>query len=433
MPHHDPHFASVTYHPASAARVHLEPTLTRDGTLDGAWWPRSVDLRRELPILIRALEAELGPILRVRVDLSAWGDVPAHLVIDGRFVRVSGFSGPSDTIRIIRGNQDGFMLLVIPPHTTGPTATAAMSTAARTGNTLSATEILTRCRPSVPGTVIRPYREADQPAVLALIEADRLPGQPVCTPELLDAALSGTSVHDPVPWAGLDHPTTQVMADPDGLVVGVVSYTVRHGDGAGLLLWLHGREIVAVVETLVGHALHALDRHETVYAFMSALGLGLAALPTERRPVTRKVLEHAGFTGRNSWRYLRRARPAPEPAAACPLLDVVSSTSPPGWWLKARNDDLAAEVVAQAPVGGTGVLWWFGADPAHADQALEREMLRQSVCLLHEHGAAETVLYAHGDPTTREPAGAVFEAAGFEEIDRLVSYALLATTDEEPC
>lgn len=429
MSHHDPQPAPIRYRPA---RVHLEPTLTRDGALDGAWWPRSTDLRRELPALIRALESELGPIMRVRLDLSAWADVPAHLVIDGRFVRVSGFSGASDTIRIIRGNQDGYLLLVIPPHTSGPTATAAMRTAARTGNTLSATGILMRCRSSVPGTVMRPYRNTDQPAVLALIEADRLPGQPVCVPEVLEAALTGTSAHDPVPWAGLDRPTTQVLADEDGLVVGVVSYTLRRGDGAGLLLWLHGREVVAVVETLVGHTLRALGRQETLHAFMSAVGLGLAALPSERRPVTRKILEHAGFTGRNSWRYLRRVRPAPEPAGACPLLDVVSSTSPPGWWLKAREDDLAAEVVAQAPVGGTGVLWWFGADPAHTDQSLEQAMLRQGVALLHEHGAAETILYADGDPACRQPAGAMFEAAGFEEIDHLVSYALPVTTPDEP-
>src|SRR5690242_8738126 len=62
MPNHHPPVTPLALHPA---RVFLEPTLTRDGTLDGAWWPHSTDLQRELPALIRILQDRLGPILRV--------------------------------------------------------------------------------------------------------------------------------------------------------------------------------------------------------------------------------------------------------------------------------------------------------------------------------------------------------------------------------
>lgn len=151
MPNHDLQSTPLVFRPA---RAFLEPTLTRDGTLDGAWWPRSTNLHRELPALVGAVQARLGPILRVRVELTAWDGVPAHLMIDGRFLRVSGFSGTAGTVRLIRGNQDGFLLMVIPPGTPMPAATAAMRTAARTGNALSAAEILAGCRAPTPGRAV---------------------------------------------------------------------------------------------------------------------------------------------------------------------------------------------------------------------------------------------------------------------------------------
>ncbi|GAA2208893.1 hypothetical protein GCM10009850_043510 [Nonomuraea monospora] len=418
MPNRHPPATPTTLHPA---RVFLEPTLTRDGTLDGAWWPHSNDLPRELRALVRVLEDRLGPILRVRLDTTAWEEVPAHLLIDGRFVRISGLPATPNTIRVIRGSQDGFMLLVIPPHTAGPIAAAAMRTAARTGNTLSADEILDSVRPlpslSPPGTRTRRYRDGDREAVLALVDADRLPGQPPCTPRMLDEAVAGTS--HPGPWSGLEPPTTDVLTAADGHVTGVVAYAAHRDHGAGQLLWLHGHEMLDVVEALVLHTLHRLGGGGLVHAFTAAPCLGVAGLPTARRPVTRKVLEHAGFAARNSWRCLRRTAPAASRVPARSRVEVLTSTTPPGWWLKSRDDDASAELVVQQPGDGLGVLWWFGAAAGHADEELERELLSRADALLHDHGAKQTILYAAGDP---EPSWALFGAAGFEEIDHLVSF-----------
>jgi hypothetical protein len=421
MPIHDLHPAPIALRPA---RVFLEPTLARDGTLDGAWWPRTTDLHRELPALVTILENQLGPIMRVRLNLAAWDDTPAHLLVRGRFLRVSGFTGTANTIRVIRGDQDGYLLLVVPPDTAAPAATAAMRTAARTGNTLSASEILAHCRAPAhipaPTMRMRPCRPADQQAVLALVEADRLPGQPECTPGILEQAMAGTSRREPVLWSDLERPRTDVLVDQEDHIMGVISYAAHQTEDSGEILWLHGQEIPDIVEALVAHALLELSGGKVMHAFTAALGLGLPALPTGRRPVTRKVLEHAGFSGRNSWRYLRRTKPC-DHAADCPPVEVVDSQSPPGWWLKAKDDDSSAEVVAQEPVNGLGVLWWFSAGPRHADEALERALLQQADLLLREHGAAETILYAAADPASGKP-GWAFEDAGFTEIDHLVSY-----------
>ncbi|MFE1553753.1 DUF5994 family protein, partial [Streptomyces sp. NPDC058734] len=51
-----------------AALLRLETTQSRQGLLDGAWWPRSRDVTIELPALITALTAHLGPITRVGLD-----------------------------------------------------------------------------------------------------------------------------------------------------------------------------------------------------------------------------------------------------------------------------------------------------------------------------------------------------------------------------
>lgn len=407
------------------ARVFLEPTLTRDGTLDGAWWPCSTDLSRELSALVNILQDRLGPVLRVRLDLTSWDDVPAHLLIDGRFLRVSGLPATSDVIHVILDDQDGFLLLVIPPDTSAPIATAAMATAARTGNTLSASEILAYCRSPVYRSLrIRPYRASDREAVLSLADADRLPGQLVCTPATLDEALAGTSHRDPAPWARFQHPRTDVLMDADGQVAGAVSYATHRHHNTGQILWLHGQEVLDVVETLVDHTLRALGGRKAIDAFTSVPGLGLGALPTGRRPVTAKVLEHAGFAGRASWRYLRRSAPPEIDTAAHLQVEVVSSTTPPGWWLKAHGDGCSAELVVEEPVNGHGVVWWFGGDTRHTDVLLERALLREVGTILGEHGASETILYAAGDP---EPDQTLFAAAGYTEIDRLVSYTRQAT------
>src|SRR4051812_35019694 len=53
----------------NGARLELKPNFPRTGFVDGGWWPRSRDLRAELPDLIASLSAQLGgrvgPILRI--------------------------------------------------------------------------------------------------------------------------------------------------------------------------------------------------------------------------------------------------------------------------------------------------------------------------------------------------------------------------------
>ncbi|KQX52107.1 MULTISPECIES: DUF5994 family protein [unclassified Streptomyces] len=124
------------------ALLRLQTTHSREGVLDGAWWPRSRDVAAELPALIRVLTAHLGPITRVGLDADAWGEVPTRLVIDARVVHLDSFPVGDDTVLITRGDNDHFALLVVPPHTTADAAREAMARAVDADNATQAAEIL---------------------------------------------------------------------------------------------------------------------------------------------------------------------------------------------------------------------------------------------------------------------------------------------------
>ncbi|MFJ6483836.1 MULTISPECIES: DUF5994 family protein [unclassified Streptomyces] len=130
-----------------AALLRLETTRSRQGLLDGAWWPRSRDVTIELPALITALTAHLGPITRVGLDTSAWQDVPTRLVIDGQVVHLDADPVGDDTVLVTRGHNDHFALLVVPPDTTADAAREAMARAVRADNITQATQILIATTP----------------------------------------------------------------------------------------------------------------------------------------------------------------------------------------------------------------------------------------------------------------------------------------------
>ncbi|WP_424215021.1 DUF5994 family protein [Streptomyces sp. BI20] len=125
-----------------AALLRLETTRSREGRLDGAWWPRSRDIRTELPALISVLTEHLGPITRVGVDASAWNDLPTRLVVDGRIVRLDADPVGDDTVLVTRGHNDHFALLVVPPGTPADAAREAMARAVRADNVTEAGRIL---------------------------------------------------------------------------------------------------------------------------------------------------------------------------------------------------------------------------------------------------------------------------------------------------
>ncbi|SEN93579.1 hypothetical protein SAMN05216267_101369 [Actinacidiphila rubida] len=294
----------------------------------------------------------------------------------------------------------------------------------------------TRTSPFGAELSVRPYAVADELAVLDLVAADRLPGQPAVTAAMLAEALAGRSPVDGGWWAELEPPVTDVVHDAAGTLLGVVSRAVRPRDGAGFVLWLHCREAPSVAEALLAHVLRRLgERVVYAFAFASALTLGLEGLPAVHRRATRDALLDAGFTGRDRWRYMRRPLPAgPLPATGLPgaahvAITAARSEDPPGNRLEVREDgELLAEATVGSTVEGTGVLWWIGAAPPARVRGLGLAMLGAALDLLTEVGAHEVILYVDDDAPSgdaerdRTAANGMYDRAGFTEIDRLHSF-----------
>ena len=150
IPHTPPLLLPDAIHQAvepGTALLRLETTSSREGLLDGAWWPRTRDIETELPALISVLTGHLGPITRVGVDASAWNRLPTRLVIDDQVVHLDSDPVGDDTVLITRGHNDHFALLVVPPDTAADAAREAMARAVRADNITQATQIIIATTP----------------------------------------------------------------------------------------------------------------------------------------------------------------------------------------------------------------------------------------------------------------------------------------------
>ncbi|MEU9350162.1 DUF5994 family protein [Streptomyces griseoloalbus] len=117
--------------PSASARLSLAPIGSVPGLLDGAWWPRSRDLLREIPTLTGVLDACWGRITRVTVNPAHWPVIPRKVPVAGHTVHVGWFADEQDPNKMILfsytvGRLD---LLVIPPETE-PAAAARLMAAA---------------------------------------------------------------------------------------------------------------------------------------------------------------------------------------------------------------------------------------------------------------------------------------------------------------
>ncbi|MET0135322.1 MAG: DUF5994 family protein [Kibdelosporangium sp.] len=116
-------------------RLRLKPKTSAGGYVDGGWWPRSMDLTKELPALADVLAVRLGSVHRVVYPLTAWLAAPRRTNIAGHAVRLEGFNTQDEnTITIVAPDRRRIRLLVIPPDADDATGHDAMMTAAGPDN-----------------------------------------------------------------------------------------------------------------------------------------------------------------------------------------------------------------------------------------------------------------------------------------------------------
>lgn len=129
--------------PSPPARLSLTPGTT-PGLLDGAWWPRSRDLSRELPALAESLDHSWGRITRVTVNPAFWPVIPRKVPVTGHTVHVGWFTNEQDPHKLLvfSYKADRLDLLVIPPETNPAAAARLMSAATIPGSILTASGLM---------------------------------------------------------------------------------------------------------------------------------------------------------------------------------------------------------------------------------------------------------------------------------------------------
>ena len=143
-------------------RLKLKPqSPSATGYVDGAWWPRSRDLARELPALLSVLSVRLGHIERICYHLTEWDPTVRKISADGTIVRLAGYRAQrADTVDVLAARQR-VSLLVVPPATSPEAAHRALMTAAHRGNTDSISELLAPIAPA-PWTANGDWEAAEQ-------------------------------------------------------------------------------------------------------------------------------------------------------------------------------------------------------------------------------------------------------------------------------
>jgi ribosomal protein S18 acetylase RimI-like enzyme len=268
---------------------------------------------------------------------------------------------------------------------------------------------------------LRPLGPADAAAICALVDADRLPGQPACTPERVMAVLTGRSTLDAWSWRQLATMRVLGAESGSGELVGAGAVG-RRPSGLRHLLWLHAHEDRQVVDALLVNLLRGVRLADPVSAFSlgTELTVGLEGLPVEARAATHEAMLARGFTGTERWLYLRGIEPSPAPAQPFRrrgVSDIRVELAPGG--TAVGNAELGL------PVPGLGVIWWLEIDPDQRRQGHGRQLLRAARQVLADAGATETILFVDRDSPgapDRRPALALYLSEGFVIVDRLWSY-----------
>ncbi|MGW1881528.1 DUF5994 family protein [Streptomyces sp. NPDC001970] len=112
-------------------RLELLPPGAGPYRLDGAWWPRSHDLARELPDLLAALDERWPHVSRITVSRPLWRTGLGRLTLADRTVHINrSDAGESPSaIRLLSYGVGRCDLLVVPPGATPAEADRLMSSA----------------------------------------------------------------------------------------------------------------------------------------------------------------------------------------------------------------------------------------------------------------------------------------------------------------
>ena len=113
---------------AGPVRVALADVLS--GDIDGAWWPRTAAMARELPDLIETLHPTLGDVLGIDINWTVNSPTPHLSTISPEIAAKMSQNGPRHRLMFIAGRSAVISLLVVPSMTAAPLAMMILRRAA---------------------------------------------------------------------------------------------------------------------------------------------------------------------------------------------------------------------------------------------------------------------------------------------------------------
>lgn len=138
----------VTEPVVEGVRARFRQPVSAEGFVDAAWWPRSRSLVDELPGFLDGLWSAGRDITRVTYHSGAWDPAPRKMYVNGRLVRLGGFtSGDLFTVRLSDAwGRERIDVLVVAPDTDPKVAERMLELAAESGSTYRAGEIVALAR-----------------------------------------------------------------------------------------------------------------------------------------------------------------------------------------------------------------------------------------------------------------------------------------------
>jgi ribosomal protein S18 acetylase RimI-like enzyme len=262
---------------------------------------------------------------------------------------------------------------------------------------------------------VRPYTVSDRKAVLALMEADRLPGRPAATPG---------NIHWPPSGPGQDPAETVVLLHGHDQLTGAARLGVRAADSAGMLWWLHADEDCDALTALISFARARLGARRVLRAFTEPAGTpaGANGLPVRHRPATAHALAAAGFTAVAAHHFFRRPIVvACQRLPSYPLATISETTDPPGWRLVITDADgtALATAVMYRPATGVAVLSRVAVHPDHRSRSIGGHLLNQCIHHAAAHGCGDITAITAEDDTA---AARLLTGHGFILTDTLTAY-----------
>jgi hypothetical protein len=148
---------TVAHVSSSPSRVTRLALCERDQTrcaVDGAWWPKSLDLSSELPDLVAVFGSWIGQVHRVVYDPSVWLPAPARVIRRSEMVSLDPYRLVfSDTIYLMGTHSRDAVLFVLSPSSSGEEARRVLCEVSSSAQPMNAEVLRQRVRQCAPGSV----------------------------------------------------------------------------------------------------------------------------------------------------------------------------------------------------------------------------------------------------------------------------------------